>query len=87
MHNTGTNPALGGSPARMVTAGASFCAAPDPLLDLRPSAMTPDLYSPSSTLCFSARSARATSDAVNCDDPAYFRSFRNHPSNFGKENL
>ncbi|MDY5589629.1 MAG: hypothetical protein SPF30_06740 [Arcanobacterium sp.] len=84
MHNTGTNPALGGSPARMLTAGVSFCAAPDPLLDLHTPYLTADLYSPSLSLCAAAQRAATQSDVLSCDDPAYSRSFRNHPSNFRK---
>ncbi|MCI6573969.1 MAG: hypothetical protein PT944_04390 [Actinomycetaceae bacterium] len=83
MHNTGTDSALGGSPAHMTTAGASFCAAPDPLLDLCISPAAPDLYSPVRTLCCARRTADGEL-AAGHEDPDYSRSFRNHPSNFGK---
>lgn len=87
MDDTGTAPALGGSPSRFVTAGVKFCAAPDPLLDMQAPYFMPDLYLPGFKM-YGMRNEpdpHQTVRSLCCEDPAFARSYRNHPSNFGKE--
>ena len=62
----------------MVTAGPSFCVAPDPLLDLHESYSAPRLYAPG----FANRTfAYARELREREANEAFIRSWRAHPSN------